>query len=146
LLSLFDGVPKTLSENLSEVEFTHVILIGIREIEGGGKIRLHILKMHGIFGGSQNDWDTVHLSGLLHDLHQLLFTLNSIEPCPIIVSYPLLLRYLSLVLILDYLLLSLFIIERVDKDLVLKVKVSLESASILTTVLAVEEFALAVHL
>ena len=35
LLSLFDGVPETLSENLSEVELTHIILIGIREVEGG---------------------------------------------------------------------------------------------------------------
>jgi hypothetical protein len=56
------------------------------------------------------------------------------------------LRYLSLVLVLNDFLLSLFIIERVDEDLVLKVKVSLESASILTPVLAVEELALAVHL
>lgn len=55
-------------------------------------------------------------------------------------------RYLSLVLILNDLLLSLFIIKRVDNDLILKVKVSLESASVLTSVLAVEELALPVHL
>ena len=146
LLSLFDGVPETLSENLSEVELTHIILISVREVEGGGKIRLHILEMHRVFGGPQNDWHTVHLSSLLHDIHQLVFTLNSVEPCPVIVSYPLFLRYLSLILVLNYLLLSLFIVERVDEDLVLKVKVSLESASILTPVLAVEELALAVHL
>ena len=146
LLSLFDGVPKTISENLSEVELTHIILISIRKVKGGGKIWLHILKVNGVFGGPQNDWHPVHFSGLLHDLHQLLFTLNSVKPCPIIVSYPLFLRYLSLVLIFNDLLLSLFIIKRVDKDLILKVKVSLESASVLTSILAVEEFALAVHL
>jgi hypothetical protein len=146
LLDLFDGVSKTLSENLSEVELTHVILISIRKVKGGGKIRLHILEVHGVFGGPQNDWNTVHLSSLLNDLHQLLFTLNSVEPCPVIISYPLFLRYLSLVLVFNDFLLSLFIIERVDEDLILKVKVSLESASILTSVLAVEELALAVHL
>ena len=102
--------------------------------------------MHGVFGGPQNDRHAIHLSGLLDYIHQLLFTLNSVEPCPVIVSYPLFLRYLSLVLVLNDFLLSLFIIERVDEDLVLKVKVSLESASILTPVLAVEELALAVHL
>ena len=110
LLGLFDGIPETLSENLSEVELAHVILISVREVEGGGKIRLHILEMHGIFGSSQNDWHSVHLSCLLHDVHQLLFALNSVEPCPVIVGYPLFLRYLSLVLILYDLLLSLFII------------------------------------
>ena len=119
LLSLFDWVSKTLSENLSEVELTHVILISIRKVEGGGKIWFHILQVHGVFGGPQNDWHTVHLSGLLHNLHQLLFTLNSVEPCPVIVSYPFFLRYLSLVLVLYDLLLSLFIIERVDEDLIL---------------------------
>lgn len=102
--------------------------------------------MHGVFGGPQNDWHPVHIPGLLHDLHQLLFTLNSVEPCPIIVSYPLFLRHLSLVLVLDDLLLSFFIIERVDENLILKVKVSLESASILTSVLAIEELAQAIHL
>jgi hypothetical protein len=146
LLSLFNGVPETLSENLSEVELTHIILISIREVEGGGKIRLHILEMHGVFWGPKNDRHAVHLSGLLNNVHQLLFSLNSVEPCPVIVSYPFFLRYLSLILVLNYLLLSLFIVERVDEDLVLKVKVSLESASILTPVLAVEELALAVHL
>lgn len=35
LLSLFDRITKTLCENLSEVQLTHVILICIGKVEGG---------------------------------------------------------------------------------------------------------------
>jgi hypothetical protein len=75
-----------------------------------------------------------------------LLPIDPIDASSVIIGNALFLGNYLLFLKLDYFLLTLLIVQGIDKNLVLEIEVPLKSSCILVAVLAVDKFALAVHL